>query len=147
MTAENKDKTQKDTEKEETPKKMVKVTQSNGYTSEIVKEDDILVHGVKDAELIISHASENGLDIEDKDVGIITESKHLIQKGTLTADEEKKFWIAYRNLSKHIFPVNIDSLHAAQRRKVLNRSWLHKLLGIKYKAVINIFVSSQSVFR
>lgn len=92
-----------------------------------------LSQAVFNSKLMLAHATEQGLEIEQSLIDKVVEAKHLEKKQAWTQEKEAQFWGVYRNLAKLIQPVTIDSILAANEKKK-HLSLLKRMLGIKAKA-------------
>ena len=97
---------------------------------------DALTEALKNSELLLVHSTEYGLDIEKNDIKILTEAKEAFENKLWTKEIEIEFWLVYKNLSKLIIPVNIDSLKAAQETKIKQPSFFQKLFRRKTRRTI-----------
>lgn len=91
---------------------------------------------LENAELILSHATENGLEIKQETIKILVDSKQHEKQNSWTPESEMQFWMAYRNLSKLIKPVSVGSLRAAQEKPPHPKKadgWFSRVLRLKNK--------------
>ncbi len=72
----------------------------------------LLKEAVFDAEKLMAHASEYGIDLEPQYIKYIVAAKKCNLKNEWTEQEEIDFWLAFQVLSKVVYPVTIDSLRA-----------------------------------
>lgn len=92
-------------------------------------DKELLKEALKNAELLLAHAGEHGLDVNKNDVEVIVESKYLDSNDAWTPKKEIEFWMAYRTISKAIQPVTIDSLHASKDKTIARPTWIAKIFG------------------
>ncbi len=95
------------------------------YASELVLD------AIKNAELVLYYCTEVGIDINEKDVSVITDAKKIINEDAWNKEIEIKFWIAYKNLTALIKPVTVDSLKASQETVIKNPNYFQRLFGKK----------------
>ena len=95
-----------------------------------------LLEALKNSDLILVHAAESGLELKKEDIRILTESKQALAHEEWTIEIEIEFWMVYKNLSKLIHPVTIDSLKAAQETEIKQPSFIQKLLKKKRRRTI-----------
>lgn len=74
----------------------------------------VLANAIFNAELILNHASENGLQISLDDIKVIVQAINAFNRNQLSEDTENAFWASYNNMSKAIMPVSISSIKAAE---------------------------------
>lgn len=101
------------------------------YVDEVVNTSGLLNNAVEHAELLLSYATEHGLEIDREWVSSIIESKRLKENKHWTVDSEIKFWMAYKSLSKTVQPVSVESLLATEREIVVHPNFFQRLLKIK----------------
>ena len=97
---------------------------------------DALIEALNNSELLLVHSTEYGLEIKKDDIKILTDAKEAFENEMWTKEIEIEFWIVYKNLSKLITPVNIDSLKAAQETKIKQPNLLQKLFRRKRRRTI-----------
>jgi len=95
------------------------------------KASELVHDALKNAELVLFYCTEVGIDIDEKDVEIITDAKKTVFEDDWNRNIEIKFWISYRNLSKLIKPVTVDSLKASQETVIKSPNLFQRFLGIK----------------
>ena len=88
---------------------------------------------VSKALILLSYASQEGIDIDNSVVIPIIDAKNAINSGEkLDAEDEKKFWVSFGSVSSAIKPINIASVIAVRDLKVSdsdsNKTYLSKLL-------------------
>ena len=93
--------------------------------SEVVKES------IEEAELLLSYASERGLELTEDEVEVITEAKHALENNEWNTDIEIRFWMVYRDLARRNYPVTVDSVRAARVTKVKHPNLWQKIFRIK----------------
>lgn len=89
-----------------------------------------LSQAVENANLMLMHASEQGLEIEADLIEKVVKAKYLERENAWTQAEEADFWRVFRDIAQAIQPVTIDSIKAANE-KTSSVSWFERLLGIK----------------
>lgn len=95
-----------------------------------------LKEAILSSELLLVYASEHGLDIEKEQVRIIINAKEAYEKEEWNKDVEVEFWLVYKNLSKLIQPVSIDSLRASQETEIKQPNFIQKILKQKRRTTI-----------
>ncbi len=95
------------------------------------KASELVVDALKNAELVLSHCAEVGIDIEEKDVEVVTQAKEIYEEDNWGKDIEIKFWLSYKNLTKLIKPVSVDSLKASQETVIKAPNLFQKFFRIK----------------
>jgi hypothetical protein len=97
------------TEKVATPASLLRrpafETSDEGRTA-----NEHLPNAIDDAELLLSFVAENGYDVADDVVKTVIESRRRIEVDDLDADQEFRFWAAFKALSKAVAPVSVSSL-------------------------------------
>jgi hypothetical protein len=78
-----------------------------------LKSTQMLKDAILDSELLLSHASEKGLEVNPDNIKAIVNAKKNEQNNTWNSQDEIDFWLAFQTLSKAIQPVSIDSLRAS----------------------------------
>ena len=95
-----------------------------------------LVDALKNSDLLLVHAAEYGLDIEKEHIKILTQAKQAFANDMWTLEIEIEFWMVYKNFSKLIFPVTIDSLKAAQETEIKQPNFIQKIIRKKRRRTI-----------
>ncbi len=95
-----------------------------------LKPSDVLKESVEEAELLLSYASERGLELTEDEVKVITEAKHALENHEWNTDIEIRFWMVYRDLARRNYPVTVDSVRAARVTKVKHPTLLQKIFRI-----------------
>ena len=72
---------------------------------------------VEDAQLLLSYAAEEGIQLDDNIVDTIIKSKYYVRHNDFDQNKEMEFWRAFNGLSKIIQPVSIASLKATRGRE------------------------------
>lgn len=72
-----------------------------------------LSRSVVNAKLMLVHASEQGIDISEELTQKIVKAKYLQANNKWTEQDEAEFWHTFKEISKTIQPVTIDSILAA----------------------------------
>lgn len=93
--------------------------------SELVKD------AIKNAELVLYYSSETGLNFDKKTVEILTDAKKILEEDGWNRDIEIDFWVAYKDLTHLIKPVNVDSLKASQETVIKNPNSLQRFFRRK----------------
>jgi len=100
------------------------------------KASDLVIDAIKNAELVLYYCAEAGIDVNVKDVEVITDAKRIFSEDNWNRDIEISFWMAYRNLTTLIKPVSVDSLKAAQETAIKNPNFLQRLFNRKNRATL-----------
>jgi len=95
-----------------------------------------LKDAILSSEMLLIYAAEQGLDIEKEQVKIITDAKEGFENETWTKEIEVEFWLVYKNLSKLVKPVSVDSLRASQETEIKQPNILQKIFGKKRRNTI-----------
>jgi hypothetical protein len=112
------------------------------------EQDQALANAIVAAEQLLSYAAEHGSDIGGgvDDGGIIdtvVRTKRLFQGSGVTADDESKFWDAYRKLSIATAPVTRESLEATTQQPrhiwLINRNVSPAGKAVRYYQGVTIF--------
>lgn len=111
-----------------------KIPMPKFYASELVK--DALIN----AELVLYHISEMGLDSHREDIEVITKAKEKLENDDWSSDLEVRFWMAYRNMTNIIKPVSVDSLRASQETIIKNPNIFQKFFKLKSKNSLSLKV-------
>ena len=90
----------------------------------------ILKNALHDAEMLLAHASEYGIEIDPKHIKAVVEAKSKEQNEAWTEEDEINLWLAYQTISKQVQPVTIDSIRASSEEEKPN-GILAKLFNIK----------------
>ncbi|WP_026998902.1 hypothetical protein [Eisenibacter elegans] len=88
------------------------------------------------AEMLLAHASEQGVEIHDDLTRKVVRAKYLEKTQNWSEEEESEFWIAYRKIAKSIHPVTINSLLAAIEKRELPRLGLWGMMGFTTKITL-----------
>lgn len=78
------------------------------------------------AEMILSFASESGIDVDPEMIGYIVKAKQMEKEGHWAVEDETYFWIAYKTIAQLIKPVSIDSIKASEESKIKKHTWVEK---------------------
>ncbi len=105
----------------------------NENTSNNINSTELLRQALINAEIILAHATDHGIDVNKEHIKTIVEAKKLEELKQWTMEAEIEFWLAYKAVSKLIQPVNIESLRAAQEVELKNPTWLSKLFKRKHR--------------
>lgn len=72
------------------------------------------LHGaIRDAQRLLQHASQRGLQLPDEIVSDIIEAKALLDKSEAdpqTFEQQKKFWISFRKLAGAVAPASMETI-------------------------------------
>src|SRR5215470_11955964 len=74
--------------------------------------ESALAERLSEAELMLAHAAETGIDLSPDVVAAITNARDAHARGAWTTDLTKQFWPAYSRLCASIKPVTGESLRA-----------------------------------
>ncbi len=100
--------------------------------SDNAEDKAVVVHGhyltpttvvrdaVENAELLLMHTSESGLELTPEEIKVITEAKRALENDNWTSEMELEFWLVYRKLASRSYPVTVDAVRAAQETKIKN---------------------------
>ncbi|NJL14040.1 MAG: hypothetical protein HC913_14205 [Microscillaceae bacterium] len=89
-----------------------------------------LSEAVSHAQLMLVHASEQGLKISPDIIQKIVKAKYLEKNQAWNETDEAEFWQIMRDISETIKPVDIDSIKAANDQQEYS-SWWTRWLGRK----------------
>ncbi|MBN2893245.1 MAG: hypothetical protein JXL97_15345 [Bacteroidales bacterium] len=92
---------------------------------------ELVTDALKNAELVLYYCSESGLDINKKNVETLTDAKRIFESNEWTREIEIDFWMAYKELTALIKPVNVDSLKASHETIIKNPNRFQRLIGKK----------------
>lgn len=95
-----------------------------------------LSDAVTNSEMILSFASESGIDVEPETILNIVQAKKMEKNNQWTNEGETNFWISYKTVAQLIKPVSIDSIKASEESKIKRPNWLDNLLKKKRKKSI-----------
>ena len=96
-----------------------------------LKPSDVVKESIEEAELLLSYASEKGLELTQEEVEVITEAKRALENNEWNTDIEIRFWMVYRDLARRNYPVTVDSVRAARVTKVKHPNLWQKIFRIK----------------
>jgi len=91
---------------------------------------DRLDEAVQSAQLLLSHASEKGMDVEKEIITTLVQSKHLHETGSWNPETETEFWLAFNAMTRAVKPVTIAGIRASMPMPVRPTFW-HKIFHIK----------------
>ncbi len=94
---------------------------------------DMLSESVFNAKLLLNYATEHGLEIEEEWIAILIDAKQCDATNKWEPNLEIKFWMAYKQLSKTVRPVSIQSLKATKEQKIVFPNYFQNLFKIKSK--------------
>ncbi len=97
---------------------------------------ELVEDALRNAELVLFYCSETGLMINEKNVETIIEAKRLYKAGRWTREIEIDFWLAYRDLTALIQPVNVDSLKASQETVIKQPNRIQRIFGKKRRKTL-----------
>ena len=81
--------------------------------NKVLKSSQVLRTALEDSELLLAHAAEYGIKINEKYIKAIIDAKAKEQTDNWTEQNEIDLWIAFQTLSKSVYPVTIDSIRAS----------------------------------
>jgi hypothetical protein len=110
-------------------------------SDEKIKGTSTLKEALLDAERLLAHASEYGIEIDQKYIRAIINAKKNNQKNEWAEQDEIDFWVAFQVLAKAVEPVSIDSLRASSVMDTEKRSWWSKIWGTRKKSMVERSVS------
>lgn len=108
---------------------------------EKIKGTAMLKTALLDAERLLAHASEYGIEIDEMYIRAIVNAKKNNQSNEWSEQDEIDFWVAFQVLAKAVEPVSIDSLRAASVHEDTKIGWWSKLWGSKKKSMVEKSVS------
>jgi hypothetical protein len=97
----------------------------------------MLKDGIKDSELLLSYASEQGLTVDSSNIKAIIKAKKNEQKNSWSEQDEIDFWIAFQTISKLVQPVTIDSLRAASVPVDKPLTWWEKITFRQKRSMVS----------
>ncbi len=100
------------------------------------KASELVVDALKNAELVLHYCTETGLDVSKKNVETIIDAKRIYGTGNWTKEIEIEFWMAYKELTSLIKPINVDSLKASQEVTIKKPTKFQSFFGIKTRKTI-----------
>jgi hypothetical protein len=100
------------------------------YASDLVKD------ALKNAELVLYYISEVGISANKEDISIITKAKNILENDEWTTSIEVDFWMAYKNLTRLIRPVTVDSLKASQETLIKSPNLWQKIFRTKRRETL-----------
>ena len=72
------------------------------------------VERIEEAYLLLTYATQKGLNIDQSIVSVIVNSGAFLAQGQWSAEQETAFWMAFDTLSRKVQPVSISSLKATR---------------------------------
>lgn len=108
---------------------------------EKIKGTALLKTALIDAERLLAHASEYGIELDQQHIKAIVNAKKNNQSNEWTEQEEIDFWVAFQALAKSVEPVSIDSLRASSVAEDEETGWWAKIWGAKNKSLVEKSVS------
>jgi hypothetical protein len=106
-----------------------------------IKSTPLLKEALIDAEKLLAHASEYGIELDYKHIKALVNAKKNNQIDEWTEEEEINFWVAFQALSKAVYPVTIDSLGAASLPTEVKKRFWTKIFGTRKKTLVEKSVS------
>jgi hypothetical protein len=94
----------------------------------IIRSSQMLKDAINDSELLLLHASEQGLILDSQHIKAIVNAKKNEQNNSWTEQDEIDFWVAFHTISKAIQPVSIDSLRAAADPPPQVLNWWRRII-------------------
>ncbi|MEM7015857.1 MAG: hypothetical protein AAF512_00800 [Pseudomonadota bacterium] len=92
---------------------------------------------VKDAQLLLAYASQQGLEIKREVIEVVVGARHALENGAWDVKTETDFWLAFNTLAKIVAPASVDSLQAthafrAEQTQTVTglKSWFSWLPGL-----------------
>ncbi len=104
-----------------------RVTEKKAILEAPLTPSEIVEDAITNAELLLMHAAESGLEISPEEVAVITEAKRAFQEKQWNTDIELKFWLVYKNLARRSYPVTVDAVRAAQETRIKHPNFWQKL--------------------
>ncbi len=95
------------------------------------KSTSVLKTALHDAEMLLAHAAEYGIDVDEKHIKAIVEAKSKEQSENWTEEDEINLWLAYQTISKLVQPVTIDSIRAASDNEPAPQGLFAKIFNLK----------------
>lgn len=89
-----------------------------------------LSEAVEHANLMLMHATEQGLALPDQIIDKVVKARYLESKNAWNETDEAEFWYVFRDLSQTIRPVTIDSILAANEKNS-HPTFMWRLFGYK----------------
>ncbi|HAI75599.1 MAG TPA: hypothetical protein DCM08_05075 [Microscillaceae bacterium] len=91
---------------------------------------------VANAELLLSYATEQGIDLDPKIIENVVKAKYTEQNQTWTPEQETQFWETFHHLTRAVQPVTIESVLAATQEQIVSIYWFSKLFRLKSKLTL-----------
>jgi len=101
-----------------------------------LSQNSSLSEAVKNSELLLNYVTEQGMKIDDEVTHKIVKAKYLEQNKAWTEAEEATFWNTFRQITKAVKPVSIESILAATEQKSLPIFWFTQIFGIKTRTTL-----------
>lgn len=86
---------------------------NNIAKSALYKPSKSLILAIENSQIMLSYITDRGLNVRKELVEIVVKARYLLVNNLLTVDDEISFRMAYREMSKLIKPVTVDSLVAS----------------------------------
>jgi hypothetical protein len=93
----------------------------------------VLKTALRDAEMLLAHAAEYGIEVDTKHIKAIVDAKAKEQNENWTEEDEINLWQAYQTISKLVQPVSIDSIRASSENIETPSGVFAKIFNIKRK--------------
>jgi hypothetical protein len=97
----------------------------------------MVISAIRNSELLLSHSAEHGMDIKPEQIKVLTEAKYLLEQNEWSRQIEAEFWIVYKDLSRLIQPVNVESLLASTETEIIKPSKIRKFLTGNIKSALS----------
>ncbi|MCQ2974539.1 MAG: DUF2157 domain-containing protein [Bacteroidales bacterium] len=94
---------------------------------------DSILASVSNAEIMLTYITEHGIDIKKEYVETVINSKYLCEQNQWSPEVEVDMRIVYKELTKLIAPVTVDSLIASKPTPRRNPGKIAKFLGMENK--------------
>ncbi len=89
------------------------------------------------ASIMLSYILDKGLDIDKKHIEAVIDSKNRYKRQKWTTDTEIEFYLTYKELTKIIQPVTVDSLASARPTGIENVGPIGRFFGRKGKGALS----------
>ena len=98
------------------------------------------VERLKDAELMLWYAAQNGLQVDETVIGHVIAAKHELENSAWTVEIETRFWSAFNHLAQLIQPVSVSSLKLANDRQTASLIGRHRILYYQIGSVLFLII-------
>lgn len=92
---------------------------------------------IANASIMLSYILDKGLDIDKKHIEAVIDSKNKFRKNKWSTDAEICFYLTYKELTKIIQPVTVDSLASARPTGIDNVGPIGRFFGRKGKGALS----------